>query len=182
MIVARIALFSLLLTAAFATAAGAAGMTLTSTTIAGDGEGFPPDSAGAGACGGKNVSPALSWSGAPAKTASYALTMWDQDGRKGQGVSHWVAYGIPATTTSIPAGFASAPSSAYVGGTNTAGTTIYLGPCPPIDDTPHHYVITVYALDLPPTALAAGLTRDAFYPAILGHVVGVTSMVGIYGR
>jgi Raf kinase inhibitor-like YbhB/YbcL family protein len=171
-----------LLTGASTSIAAAAGMTLGSSTIAGDGQAFPRDSAAGGDCGGKNVSPALTWSGAPASTASYALTIWDQDGRMGQGVSHWVAYGIGPATTSIPAGFGSAPSAAYVGGTNTRNTTIYFGPCPPPGDTPHHYVITVYALDLPPAALPAGLTREAFYPAIRNHVVGVTSFVGIYGR
>jgi Raf kinase inhibitor-like YbhB/YbcL family protein len=182
MITIRTALLAALMMGATASIASAAGMTLTSSTIAGDGEGFPPDSAASGDCGGKNISPGLAWSGAPKTTASYALTIWDQDGQKGQGVSHWVAYGIAPTMTSIPAGFGSAPSPAYVGGTNTRKTTLYFGPCPPIDDTPHHYVITVYALDLPPTALPAGLTREAFYPAILNHTVGVTSFVGIYGR
>jgi Raf kinase inhibitor-like YbhB/YbcL family protein len=171
-----------MLVLAMSSIAAAAGMTLSSPTIGADGGRIPVDNAGPGDCGGKNISPALAWSGASPKTASFAITIWDQDGQAGQGVSHWVAYGIPASTTSIPAGFGSAPSSAYVGGTNTRKQTTYLGPCPPLGDTPHHYVITVYALDLAPTALPPGLTREAFFPAIAGHVVGVTSYVGLYSR
>ncbi len=132
--------------------------------------------------GGKNISPGLAWSGAPKTTASYALTIWDQDGQKGQGVSHWVAYGIAPTVTSLPTGFGSAPSPAFVGGLNTRNAPLYTGACPPVGDAPHHYLITLYALDLAPTALAPGLTREAFFPAIKGHVLGVTSFVGTYAR
>jgi phosphatidylethanolamine-binding protein (PEBP) family uncharacterized protein len=47
-------------------------------------------------CGGQNISPALAWSNVPANTKSFALTMFDPDGRKGLGVVHWVAYDIAA--------------------------------------------------------------------------------------
>ena len=57
-------------------------------------------------CVGENVSPALSWSNPPAGTKSYALIMYDPEGRGGLGVVHWVAYGIPASVT----GFAQQPS------------------------------------------------------------------------
>ena len=50
-------------------------------------------------CVGQNVSPQLSWSGAPDGTKSFALTMVDPEGRGGLGVFHWVAYGIPANVT-----------------------------------------------------------------------------------
>src|SRR5471032_28409 len=52
-------------------------------------------------CVGQNVSPELHWSGAPEGTKSFALTMVDPEGRSGLGVHHWVAYGIPAETTSF---------------------------------------------------------------------------------
>src|SRR5262245_20799987 len=55
-------------------------------------------------CGGQNVSPALSWSNAPEKTKSFVIFMFDPDGRLGEGVSHWVAYGIPANVTSFKEG------------------------------------------------------------------------------
>src|SRR5262249_22835308 len=43
-------------------------------------------------CVGETVSPALSWSTPPAGTKSYALLMFDPEGRPPGGVSHWVAY------------------------------------------------------------------------------------------
>lgn len=48
-------------------------------------------------CVGENVSPALSWANPPAGTKSYALLMFDPEGRPPGGVSHWVAYGIPVS-------------------------------------------------------------------------------------
>src|SRR5262245_62247578 len=48
-------------------------------------------------CVGENVSPALSWANPPAGTESYALMMFDPEGRPPGGVSHWVAYGIPVS-------------------------------------------------------------------------------------
>jgi phosphatidylethanolamine-binding protein (PEBP) family uncharacterized protein len=53
-------------------------------------------------CVGENVSPPLAWSNPLAGTTSYALVMYDPEGRGGLGVVHWVAYGIPASV----AGFA----------------------------------------------------------------------------
>jgi hypothetical protein len=43
-------------------------------------------------CIGENVSPPLEWRNAPAATRSYAIIMYDQEGRNGLGLSHWVAY------------------------------------------------------------------------------------------
>ena len=38
-----------------------------------------------GSCNGRNVSPALAWSGEPASTQNFALTMVDTDARNGRG-------------------------------------------------------------------------------------------------
>lgn len=45
-------------------------------------------------CTGDNVSPALAWSDVPAGTTSLALIVSDPQGAGGQGVNHWMAYGI----------------------------------------------------------------------------------------
>jgi phosphatidylethanolamine-binding protein (PEBP) family uncharacterized protein len=58
-------------------------------------------------CRGENVSPPLEWSNVPEGTKSFALFIWDPEGRMGTGVSHWVAYGIPASVTSLAEGEAS---------------------------------------------------------------------------
>jgi phosphatidylethanolamine-binding protein (PEBP) family uncharacterized protein len=92
------------LSAAFAVTASAADpFTLTSTTFK-DGQMMPrkvanknPQNAN---CVGDNVSPQLSWTGAPEGTKSFAILMEDPEGRGGAGVHHWVAYGIPPNVTS----------------------------------------------------------------------------------
>lgn len=136
--------------------------------------------ASANNCGGGNVSPALQWRNAPAGTKSYAVTIFDPDGAKGLGIVHWVLYGVAASTTGLGAGAGSPPGS--VAGTNRTGGPGYYGPCPPVGDVPHHYVAQVYALDLPPDALPAGLTRDALLAAIKDHVIAASSTVLRYGR
>src|ERR1700737_3901530 len=45
-------------------------------------------------CTGSNLSPALSWSNAPAGTKSFALLSYEPDAPTGSGWWHWVAYNI----------------------------------------------------------------------------------------
>jgi phosphatidylethanolamine-binding protein (PEBP) family uncharacterized protein len=85
-------------------------------------------------CVGENVSPPLAWSNPPAGTTSYAILMYDPEGRGGLGVVHWVAYGIPASVTGFAEGEVSKPSDQYVGGKSTPGLAYYFGPCTPPGD------------------------------------------------
>src|SRR5258708_13576139 len=59
-------------------------------------------------CNGGNLSPALSWSGSPNATKSFAGTMFDPDLPTGRGCRQWVAFNIPASTPSLPKGAAAA--------------------------------------------------------------------------
>ena len=133
-------------------------------------------------CGGENLSPGLAWSNAPEKTKSFVIFMLDPDGLLGQSVSHWVGYGIPAAVTSLAEGEITKGSKNFVGGKGTRNNSLYIGPCPPIGDAPHHYVFTVVATDLEPAALRPGMTRDQVYAAIKEHALGGTSIVGKYAR
>jgi Raf kinase inhibitor-like YbhB/YbcL family protein len=132
-------------------------------------------------CPGQNVSPELSWSNAPPGTKSFAILMYDIDGQYGAGVSHWVAYDIPPTVHGLAEGEGTAGSKNFVGGKGTRGNADYLGPCPPQGDGPHHYLITVMALDLDPT-LPPGLTREDFVAAAKGHYLASTSIGGLFAR
>ena len=53
-------------------------------------------------CTGGNISPALSWSGAPKDTKSFALSVYDPDAPTGSGFWHWVVFNIPPDVTSLP--------------------------------------------------------------------------------
>jgi Raf kinase inhibitor-like YbhB/YbcL family protein len=133
-------------------------------------------------CMGENVSPPLQWTNAPAATRSYAIIMHDQEGRNGIGVDHWVAYGIPAATTSLPEGAGDGRMPALVGGKNLLGVGTYFGGCPPHDTGPHHYVLTLIATDLEPGALPPGLTIAELLQAIGAHALGAAGLVGRYGQ
>ena len=132
-------------------------------------------------CVGENISPALSWANPPEGTKSYAILMFDIDGRPPGGVSHWVAYGIPASVTGFAEGEVSKPSDKYVGGQSLMKLANYFGPCTP-PGPPHHYIFTLMATDLEPTALKEGMTRDELIKALDGHAKGATSLVGIFSK
>src|SRR6476469_11187447 len=110
-------------------------------------------------CVGENVSPALSWANPPEGTKSFALLMFDPEGRPPGGVSHFVAYGIPASVTSFAEGELSKPSDKFVGGQSLMKLATYFGPCTP-PGAPHHYTFTLIATDLDPKELKEGMTRD----------------------
>jgi Raf kinase inhibitor-like YbhB/YbcL family protein len=102
-------------------------------------------------CTGNNMSPALSWSGAPATAKSFAVTVYDPDAPTGSGFWHWLIVNIPASETSL-AKNAGDPKSGLapkgsVQARNDYGTASYGGPCPPKGDKPHRYIFTVFAVD-----------------------------------
>jgi Raf kinase inhibitor-like YbhB/YbcL family protein len=133
-------------------------------------------------CGGGNVSPQVAWTNAPAGTQSLAVVLFDVDGGKGLGTVHWVTYGIAPGVSTLPEGAGSVGSSMMMGGVGTAGSQTYRGPCAPHGDAPHHYVLSVYALDLAPSAFTPGLNRDALFALMKGHFLGATSMVANFVR
>jgi Raf kinase inhibitor-like YbhB/YbcL family protein len=158
-------------------------ITVTSTTLKA-GETIPKDHT----ADGKNVSPALMWSGAPAATKQFALIMDDPDAQfGGQNFVHWVVYKIPAAAKGLPAELpmdATLTAPADIAGTiqgmsgfRRAG---YRGPAPP-PGKPHHYTFTVYALDTE-LALAEGATKADLMKAMEGHIIGQGSLVSIYER
>ena len=136
-------------------------------------------------CQGANVSPALSWSNAPAGTQSFALMVYDPDAPTGSGGWHWIVYNIPATSTSLPAGAGSAQGSALpagaVQGRTDFGTTGYGGPCPP-PGKPHHYYFRLYALKVPRLDLPKDATAAFIGFNVRGQSLGSAELLGMYGR
>ncbi|GGK93577.1 YbhB/YbcL family Raf kinase inhibitor-like protein [Deinococcus radiotolerans] len=166
-----------------APAAASLGLTLTSPSVA-NGTVLPAAQVGSGnGCTGGNLSPALSWSGAPAGTFSFALTMYDPDAPTGSGFWHWAAFNLPASTTSLPEG-ASSAGGLPAGTTqlnNDGGTPGYTGACPPPGDQAHRYVITLYALNT--TLDLPAETRPAVLGFMLnGKVLAKTSLTAYYSR
>jgi len=77
--------------------------TVTSTTVA-DGSAWGPEQMSGifGVPGGKDVSPQLSWSGAPEGTKGYAVTVYDPDAPTQAGFWHWTVTNLPATVDELP--------------------------------------------------------------------------------
>jgi Raf kinase inhibitor-like YbhB/YbcL family protein len=132
-------------------------------------------------CVGENISPPLAWAHPPEGTKSYVLMLFDPEGRPPNGVSHFVAYGIPASVTGFAEGDLSKPSDKYIGGTSTQKVSFYSGPCTP-PDAPHHYTFTLIATDLAPAALKPGLTREELIKALDGHAKDATGIIGLFSH
>jgi Raf kinase inhibitor-like YbhB/YbcL family protein len=135
-------------------------------------------------CGGKNISPELRWSGAPAATKSFAVTVYDPDAPTGSGWWHWTVYNIPASAKELArdAGSGRGLPAGAVQGTTDFGKPGYGGACPPKGDKPHRYFFTVYALnvpsiDVPATASAANVGFN-----VHAHTIGKAGFVARYGR
>lgn len=132
-------------------------------------------------CDGENLSPTLSWSGAPQNTAAFALIVDDPDAPSGT-FTHWVVYNIPPGVQQLPAGV---PQTAHLAdgsaqGVNDFRGVGYGGPCPP-PGKPHHYRFTLYALDgtlhLQPQA-----TKRQVLDAMRNHTLDQAQLVGLYQR
>lgn len=133
-------------------------------------------------CGGRNLSPQLSWTGAPGATRSFVLTMIDLDVKPSQW-SHWIVVNLPPGVQSIAQGAGSLPGQAKAVVSNF-GDAAYAGPCPPAGTGVHHYQFTIWALptaelalspDEKATDLTAKLTRLALERASLTALVQAPS-------
>lgn len=127
-------------------------------------------------CDAENVSPDLTWEGAPDGAKSLVLVVIDPDARD---FVHWLVYGITASPTGgLPLGVAASPD-APLQGTNSFGKRGYGGPCPPSGT--HHYRFTLSALDRVPE-LTGAPRIDAIKAAMAGHVLAEATLTGTYHR
>jgi Raf kinase inhibitor-like YbhB/YbcL family protein len=150
--------------------------TVVSSTFT-DGGVVPPASySGAfGVPGGQDVSPQLSWSGAPAGTKSYAVTVYDPDAPTQAGFWHWAVADIPATVTELPEGAGDAAGSGLPAGAyqlpNDARTAQFIGSAPPAGHGPHRYFVVVHALDVDKIGVPAEATPTFLVFNMLGHTL-----------
>ena len=159
-------------------------MTLTSSAFV-DGSMIPAKHAQTG----RDVSPPLSWSGAPDSTQSFVLIVHDADAAIGDGADdllHWMVWSIPGTVSSLPEGVPQGPQGAN-GMRQISGTgPYYRGPAAPATGPAHHYLFELYALDVPvtiaPVGMAPPATRAAVMAAMASHIRGKGVLVGLYRR
>ncbi|HEX4152374.1 MAG TPA: YbhB/YbcL family Raf kinase inhibitor-like protein [Steroidobacteraceae bacterium] len=103
-------------------------------------------------CGGANISPQLTWSGAPTSTQSFVLTMIDVSVKPSYW-SHWIVTDLPPDTRSIARGSKDLPAGAQVV-PNSFGDARYDGPCPPEKSGKHEYQVTIWAMPAPSSAIS----------------------------
>jgi Raf kinase inhibitor-like YbhB/YbcL family protein len=132
-------------------------------------------------CDGKDISPLLRWTNAPANTKSFVLIADDPDAPGGTWV-HWVLYDLPPATTELAEDIAKSqflPGGARQG-LNDFRRLGYGGPCPP-PGKPHRYCFRLYALDtlldLKPGAVKKDVER-----AMERHILGQAQLTGTYHR
>lgn len=160
-------------------------LTVTSSDLA---HGFPEAYAlNSYGCTGGNLSPPLSWSGAPARTKSFIVTLYDPDDRDSpSGWWHWVAYDIPASASSLPAGAGVERSTKLPAGTHQGrsdlGTLAYHGPCPDKGDKPHRYTFTVYAVDVAQLPVDDGASGAMVVETAHDHLLARGTLVVPQGR
>jgi Raf kinase inhibitor-like YbhB/YbcL family protein len=127
-------------------------------------------------CDGKDVSPALDWSGAPDKTAAFALVVEDPDARD---FAHWLVYNMTGSATgALPEGVSASPD-APTQGINDFGKIGYGGPCPPSGT--HHYRFTLYALDDMLNIAKAPHAADLL-AAVRSHTLATAVLTATYRR
>ena len=135
-------------------------------------------------CEGADISPQLTWQGAPPGTKSLALIVDDPDAPDPAAPRmtwvHWVLYDIPPSAGGLAEGVApeALPEGAREG-RNDFGRTAYGGPCPPIGR--HRYFFKLYALDRVLPDLNRP-TKPLLEKAIHGHVLAEAALVGTYQK
>lgn len=128
-------------------------------------------------CDGKNISPPLAWTGAPAGVQSFALIVDDPDAPNGVW-THWVVFDLPQDTSELPEDAAISGNARQ--GLNDFKRASYGGPCPPSGKA-HRYVFKLYALDTT-LGLKTGASKKEVEAAMAKHILAQGQLVGTYQR
>jgi Raf kinase inhibitor-like YbhB/YbcL family protein len=132
-------------------------------------------------CDGKNISPEISWSGAPGGTKSFALVIDDPDAGQTPWV-HWVIFNIPKDQRMLKKDIPVQKElkSGALQGVNDFKKIGFGGPCPP-KGSAHQYVMKLYALDSK-LDLKAGSTKAEVVKAMKGHIIEKAVLKAKYKR
>lgn len=130
-------------------------------------------------CNGKNIAPEIRWKYAPAETKSFAITAYDPDAPTGSGWWHLLAYNIPAKEKFFDAEKI-ANGTLFVA--NDVGNKGFMGPCPPIGHGKHHYIFTVYALNVEKLDLPENASAALAGYMINQHKIASATITGLYER
>ena len=132
-------------------------------------------------CQGKDISPAINWTGLPNGTKSVVLIVDDPDAPDPAAPKrvwvHWVVWDLSPGTIVLPDG-GELPEGVRRG-KNDDGGLGYQGPCPPIGR--HRYFFKLYALDTMLGELTPP-TKQRLEAAMEGHVLGSAELVGTYQK
>ncbi|HDJ1439986.1 TPA: kinase inhibitor [Serratia rubidaea] len=131
---------------------------------------------------GENLSPHLAWSGAPAGSKSFVVTLFDPDAPTGSGWWHWVVANIPANVSELPAGAGSGRPGLPTGALQTRtdfGKAGYGGAAPPQGES-HRYQFTVHALDVEHIEVDADASGAMVGFNVHFHSLGSASLTVLY--
>jgi Raf kinase inhibitor-like YbhB/YbcL family protein len=164
--------------------AQAATFSVSSPTVRNTGTMPPLQIANRNGCSGANQSPPIAWTHPPADTAAFAVTMADLDAKVGV-LWHWVMFDIPAKTTALEQNADFDPTLRPAGARqarNSFDLLGYSGPCPPHGSVPHHYLITVWALNQADLPFKDGSPAEAVAVYLRRHAIGHASLTPHYSR
>ena len=171
----------------FATHPEVPSFTVTSTTLNdGDTLGIDQMSGIFGVPGGKDRSPQLSWSGAPAETQGYAVTIYDPDAPTGSGFWHWAVATLPADVTELPEGAGDDDGSGLPPGAiqyrNDAGALASSAPRRP-PAIPRTATSSTSTPSTPPTSACRPTRRRSLLGFnLFGHTIARAQMIVMAGR
>ena len=135
-------------------------------------------------CSGENISPEISWSGAPASAKSLAIVVWDQDAPVSGGFYHWVIVNVPVETKKLSEGAGNVASHKAPTGSiqlfNDWGESGYGGPCPPGNSRHrYHFIVSALSAQVPVTTRTKVSEAIA---AIKKNTVASAEQVLVYGK